>query len=78
MHRPFVTTVKFENSAGDVMRSEYAVAAIDTLDAKSRARATLSRSRSGQLHDREDCRIYHSAGADAQAAAALRDAARLN
>jgi hypothetical protein len=35
MHRPFVTTVKFENAAGDVMRSQYAVAAVDTLDAKT-------------------------------------------
>ena len=31
----FVTTVKFENSAGDVMRSEYAVAAVDTIEAKT-------------------------------------------
>jgi len=29
MHRPFVTTVKFENKNGGVMRSEYAVAAVD-------------------------------------------------
>jgi hypothetical protein len=35
MHRRFVTTVKFENSAGDVMRSEYAVAAIDSIEAKT-------------------------------------------
>jgi hypothetical protein len=27
MHRPFVTTVKFENEHGDVVRVEYAVAA---------------------------------------------------
>jgi hypothetical protein len=32
MHRPFVTTVKFENENGGVMRLEYAVA--DTSDAK--------------------------------------------
>jgi hypothetical protein len=35
MHRPFVTTVKFENDAGAVMRLEYAVAAVDTIDAKT-------------------------------------------
>ena len=34
MHRPFVTTVKFENEDGGVMRLEYAVAAVDTTDAK--------------------------------------------
>jgi hypothetical protein len=33
MHRPFVTTVKFENENGGVMRLEYAVA--DTSDAKT-------------------------------------------
>jgi hypothetical protein len=35
MHRPFVTTVKFDNADGGVMRSEYAVAAVDTTDAKT-------------------------------------------
>ena len=35
MHRPFVTTVKFENEHGSVMRLEYAVAAVDTTDAKT-------------------------------------------
>jgi hypothetical protein len=35
MHRPFVTIVKFENAAGGVMRSEYAVAASDTTDART-------------------------------------------
>jgi hypothetical protein len=35
MHRPFVTTVKFENKHGDVVRVEYAVAAMDTTDAKA-------------------------------------------
>jgi hypothetical protein len=35
MHRPFVTTVKFENEDGGVLRLEYAVAAIDTIDAKA-------------------------------------------
>jgi hypothetical protein len=35
MHQPFVTTVKFENEDGGVMRLEYAVSAIDTTDAKT-------------------------------------------
>lgn len=35
MHRPFVTTVKFENDDGDVVRVEYAVAADDTTAAKT-------------------------------------------
>jgi hypothetical protein len=35
MHRPFVTTVKFENEHGDVVRVEYAVAAVDTTGAKT-------------------------------------------
>jgi len=35
MHRPFVTTVKFENEDGGLMRIEYAVAAVDTTDAKT-------------------------------------------
>ena len=35
MHRPFVTTVKFENEVGGVMRLDYAVAAVDTTDAKT-------------------------------------------
>ena len=35
MHRPFVTTVKFENKNGCVMRLECAVAAVDTADAKT-------------------------------------------
>jgi hypothetical protein len=35
MHRPFVTTVKFENEHGDVVRVDYAVAAVDTTDAKT-------------------------------------------
>jgi len=35
MHRPFVTTVKFENENGGVMRLEYAVAAVDTADART-------------------------------------------
>ena len=34
MHRPFVTTVKFENEDGDIVRGEYAVAAVDTSAAK--------------------------------------------
>jgi hypothetical protein len=35
MHRPFVTTVKFENEDGDVVRVEYAIAALDTIAAKA-------------------------------------------
>ena len=35
MHRPFVTTVKFENEDGGVMRLEYAVVAVDMTDAKT-------------------------------------------
>jgi len=35
MHRPFVTTVKFETKTGGVMRLEYAVAAVDTAKAKT-------------------------------------------
>ena len=35
MHRPFVTTVKFENENGGVVRLEYAVAALDAADAKT-------------------------------------------
>jgi len=35
MHRPFVATVKFENEYGDVVRVEYAVAAVDTIAAKT-------------------------------------------
>jgi hypothetical protein len=35
MHRPFVTTVKFENEVGEVVRVEYAVAAVDTRSAKT-------------------------------------------
>ena len=35
MHRPFVTTVKFDNEAGDIVRVEYAVAAVDTIAAKT-------------------------------------------
>ena len=30
MHRPFVTTVKFENENGGALRLDYAVAAVDT------------------------------------------------
>ena len=35
MHRPFVTTVKFENENGGALRLHYAVAAADTADAKA-------------------------------------------
>jgi hypothetical protein len=35
MHRPFVATVKFENEDGDVVRVEYAVAAVDTIAAQT-------------------------------------------
>jgi hypothetical protein len=35
MHRPFVTTVKFENDRGDALRLNYAVAAVDTAGAKA-------------------------------------------
>ena len=35
MQRPFVTTVKFENQDGGVLRLDYAVAAVDTIDAKT-------------------------------------------
>jgi len=35
MHRPFVATVRFENEDGDVVRVEYAVAAVDTIAAKT-------------------------------------------
>ena len=35
MHRPFVTTVKFENQDGGVLRLDYAVAAVDTIAAKT-------------------------------------------
>jgi len=35
VHRPFVTTVKFENEDGDIVRVEYAVAAVDTSAAKT-------------------------------------------
>ena len=35
MHRPFVTTVKFENENGGTLRLDYAVAAVDTADAKA-------------------------------------------
>jgi hypothetical protein len=35
MHRPFVTTVRFENEHGDVARVEYAIAAVDPHDAKT-------------------------------------------
>jgi hypothetical protein len=34
MHWPFVTTVKFENDDGSVVRLEYAVAAVDMTAAK--------------------------------------------
>ena len=35
MHWPFVTTVKFENEDGSVIRLTYAVAAVDMTDAKT-------------------------------------------
>ena len=35
MHWPFVTTVKFENENGGALRLDYAVAAVDTADAKA-------------------------------------------
>jgi hypothetical protein len=35
MHWPFVTTVKFENEDGSVVRLAYAVAAVDMTDAKT-------------------------------------------
>ena len=35
MHRPFVTTIKFENEDGGALRLDYAVAAVDTTDAKA-------------------------------------------
>ena len=35
MHRPFVTTVKFENENDGALRLDYAVAAVDTADAKA-------------------------------------------
>jgi hypothetical protein len=35
MHRPFVTTVKFENEDGNVVRVEYAIAAVDMIAAKT-------------------------------------------
>ena len=35
MHRPFVATVRFENEDGDVVHVEYAVAAVDTIAAKT-------------------------------------------
>jgi hypothetical protein len=35
MHRPFMTTIKFENGDGGALRLDYAVAAVDTTDAKA-------------------------------------------
>ena len=35
MHRPFMTTARFENASGGAMRLDYAVAAVDTTDAKA-------------------------------------------
>jgi hypothetical protein len=35
MHRPFVTTVKFENEDGDVVCVEYAIAAVDMVSART-------------------------------------------
>jgi hypothetical protein len=67
MHRPFVTTVKFENENGIVMRLECAVAAADTADAKTELERRLKNRRS-----------HHTSGADAQATSKLRDAAGLN
>ena len=42
MHRPFVTTVKFENEDGGALRLDYAVAAADTADAKANLSAAFS------------------------------------
>jgi hypothetical protein len=35
MHWPFVTTVRFENEEGGVLRLDYAVAAVDVIAAKA-------------------------------------------
>ena len=78
MHRPFVTTVKFENENGGALRLDYAVAAVDTADAKAELERRFLDLEVDRLHDREDRRSHHAAGTDAQAASALRDAAGLS
>ena len=52
MHRPFVTTVKFENEDGGALRLHYAVAAADTADAKQNWSAAFSISKSTTTRSR--------------------------
>jgi hypothetical protein len=72
MHRPFVTTVKFENEDGGVMRLEYAA------DAKTELERRFHYLEVKRLHDRKDRRSHLAAGANAQATSALRYAAGLS
>jgi hypothetical protein len=77
MHRPFVTTVKFENAAGGVMRLDYAVAAMDTTDAKTELeRRFLDLEIDGFTIERI-VGGHRAVRTDAQTASALRNAACL-
>ena len=68
MHRPFVTTIKFENEDGGALRLDYAVAAVDTTDAKAELERRFLGLEMDRYTNRKDRRSYHAAGADAQAA----------
>ena len=68
MHRPFVTTIKFENEDGGALRLDYAVAAVDTTDAKAELERRFLGLEMDRYTNRKDRRSHHAAGADAQAA----------
>ena len=63
MHRPFVTTKKFENEDSGALRLDYVVAAVDTADAKAFLDLEMDRYTIEKI-----VRSHHAAGADAQAA----------
>jgi hypothetical protein len=65
MHRPFVTTVKFESEHGDVVGVEYAVAERDTTDAKTELERRFLDHENRRLHDRTDHGSHYATGADA-------------
>ena len=78
MHWPFVTTVKFENEDGNVIRLAYAVTAVDMTDAKTELERRFLDLEVHRYTIEKNGRGHHAPGADAQATSALRHAACLS
>ena len=78
MHRPFVTTVKFENDDGGALRLHYAVAAADTADAKAELERRFLDLEVDHYTIERIVEATTLQGTDAEAASALGDAAGLS